>query len=344
MVQLSLSVSVERFGLYGRRVVDVRAEDWVRRFILVLWGVTAVLAGCTAAAHPSAHVSRAVAPSLVVSSPWDTASGPVIAAANSPTSDPGVGPSQVPRYRHIVVVFLENRGYDQVTASAQTPFLDSLSQQGVRLTDMHALTHPSQPNYLAMFSGSTQHVTDDSCPHRFAADNLAHQLVAHGLTFTGFAEGLPTTGFAGCSSGSYLRSHAPWTNFAGLTSRESQPLAAFPSNYASLPTVAFVVPNVNHDMHTGPLATADTWVATHFAAYSRWALDHDSLLIVTFDEDDNTPVNHIPTIFAGADLIPGTVDTPSNPYTLLRLIDDSEGLPQLGAAAQATPITATWQH
>jgi len=32
---------------------------------------------------------------------------------------------------------------------------------------MHAETHPSEPNYLALFSGGTQGVRDDNCPLMF---------------------------------------------------------------------------------------------------------------------------------------------------------------------------------
>src|SRR5262249_11245821 len=79
-------------------------------------------------------------------------------------------------------------------------------------TRAFAETHPSQPNYLALFSGSTQGVTDDSCPHTFAADNLARALLDAGRTFTGYSEGLPSPGYSGCSSGSYARKHNPWAD------------------------------------------------------------------------------------------------------------------------------------
>ena len=40
----------------------------------------------------------------------------------------------------------------------------ALAHQGANLTGMYALTHPSQPNYVALFSGGTQGVRDDVCP------------------------------------------------------------------------------------------------------------------------------------------------------------------------------------
>jgi hypothetical protein len=55
-----------------------------------------------------------------------------------------------------------------------------------------------------------------------------------------------------------------------------------------LPTVSVVVPNEQHDLHSAGYAACDAWLATHIKAYAEWARDHDSLLIVTFDEDGST--------------------------------------------------------
>ena len=54
---------------------------------------------------------------------------------------------------HVVVVILENKDAQDVVGSGS--YLGSLAAMGVSLTDMHAETHPSQPNYLALFSGDT---------------------------------------------------------------------------------------------------------------------------------------------------------------------------------------------
>ncbi|HEV8557041.1 MAG TPA: alkaline phosphatase family protein, partial [Actinophytocola sp.] len=79
-----------------------------------------------------------------------------------------------------------------------------------------AVTHPSQPNYLALFSGSTQGITNDSCPHTFSNGNLGRQLIDAGLTFAGYSEGLPSTGSTVCTSGRYARKHSPWMNWSNL--------------------------------------------------------------------------------------------------------------------------------
>ena len=79
--------------------------------------------------------------------------------------------SILPLPGHIVVVVEENHGYSQIIGSSQAPYINTLATEGALFTNSHALTHPSEPNYLAFFSGSTQGITDDSCPHTFSAAN-----------------------------------------------------------------------------------------------------------------------------------------------------------------------------
>jgi hypothetical protein len=58
--------------------------------------------------------------------------------------------------------------------------------------------------------------------------------------------------------------------------------------YEQLPTVSIVVPNDQHNAHSGSIAAADTWLVTHIKPYAEWARTHNGLLVVTFDEDGST--------------------------------------------------------
>ena len=82
----------------------------------------------------------------------------------------------------------------------------------------------------------------------------------------------------------------------------SLPFSAFPapSNYASLPTVSMVIPNLDNDMHDGSIAQGDQWLYQNLSQYASWARANNSLLILTWDEDDNTSRNQIPTVIYGA--------------------------------------------
>jgi acid phosphatase len=241
----------------------------------------------------------------------------------------------------VVVAIFENKDAGQVQGAA--PFFDALAARGALLTNAHGVAHPSQPNYLALFSGSTQGVTNDDCPLTFTGDNLAAQLQKAGRSFVGYSEDLPRAGSTDCNSGGYARRHAPWVDFPALAASVNQPLSAMPSDYAKLPTVAFVVPNVCNDMHDCSVKTGDAWAEEHLGPYADWATAHNSLLVVTFDEDDESSGdNHIATIVTGAGVRPGPSGQRVDHYGLLRTLEDLYRLPPLGQAATATPVTGIW--
>ena len=248
----------------------------------------------------------------------------------------------LPRFAHIVVVVEENRAYGDVIGNSQAPYLNRLAADGALLTHSYGITHPSEPNYLALFSGSRHGLTDDSCPHSYAAPNLGSQLLAHGRTFVGYSQSLPGIGYAGCTFGAYARKHAPWTNFPNVPSSRSRPMRLFPADFSRLPQLAFVIPDLDHDMHDGTIAQADTWLRDHLSGYVRWARTHNSLLIVTWDEDDWSAGNHIPGVLAGAHVQPGRYADWVDHYRLLRTIEALCRVPALGTANRRTPIRDVW--
>src|SRR5262245_37258153 len=79
---------------------------------------------------------------------------------------------------HVVIAIEENRAYSQIIGSSAAPYINSLATQGALMTNSFAIEHPSEPNYLDLFSGSNQGVTDDSCPHTFSTPNLGGELIA----------------------------------------------------------------------------------------------------------------------------------------------------------------------
>lgn len=239
---------------------------------------------------------------------------------------------------------MENTSYDQLVGRPEAPFLNSIEGSGAVFTQSYAITHPSEPNYLALFSGSTQGITDDSCPHTFGTGNLGRSLLDAGLAFTGYSEDLPSAGSTVCDAGQYARKHNPWSNFSNLPASVNQPMSAFPSDSAALPTVSFVIPNLDHDLHDGTLAEADQWLRANLGGYAAWAPAHNSLLVVTTDEDDFTDVNRIATLIVGAHVVPGRYAQRIDHYGLLRTLEDAFGLPALGASAQAAAITAIWSR
>ncbi|MDB5083431.1 MAG: acid phosphatase, partial [Bacilli bacterium] len=178
----------------------------------------------------------------------------------------------------------------------------------------------------------------DSCPHTFTTPNLGSALLDKQLTFSAFSEDLPTTGFAGCSSHQYARKHSPWTNFTNVPASTNRPWSAFPADYNQLPTVSFVVPNLDHDMHNGTISQGDKWLKDNVDPFVQWAKTHNSLLIVTWDEDDASSENRIPTLFVGPMVKPGQYGDPINHFGVLRSIEELYALPLLGQSASAQSV------
>lgn len=257
---------------------------------------------------------------------------------------PGTASAAVPRFDHIVLVMFENVGFDSIIGSSRAPYFNHLADSGALFTDAHAQTHPSQPNYIALFSGSTQGVTDDSCPHNLGGPNLSTALAATGHSFTGYAESMPTPGYTACtgSNGRYARKHNSWVDFADVPPAANQTFAAFPRDYSRLPTVSFVSPDMCNDIHDCPVSTGDTWLRNNLGGYADWAKTNNSLLVVTFDEDEGTRANHIPTFFYGAGINPGRYSQRIDHYSVLRTLEDAYALPPLGESAHAASITNIW--
>ena len=262
-------------------------------------------------------------------------------------------PPQLPRPDHIVMVIEENHSYRQIIDSPDAPYINRLAAQGAVFTRSFGATYPSQPNYLALFSGSTQGITDNSCPHTFTTPNLGYALLAAGLTFVGYSEDLPEVGSLICSVGLYARKHNPWVNWQdsennGLPATANMPMTSFPTDYTTLPTVSVIVPNQVNDMHHGKdpeaIQTGDRWLREHLDDYVQWAQQHNSLLIVTWDEDNKTENNRIVTLFIGPMVQAGRYDEKISHYNVLRTIEDLYGLSHSGASADAAPITTIWKH
>jgi len=207
-------------------------------------------------------------------------------------------PATLPVYDHIVIVVEENKDFEQILGrTSDAPYFRKLAAEGATFERMFAEEHFSEGNYFWLFSGSNQNVGFlDQVPSKanhpdypFKASNLGEQLIKKGLSFKGYSESLPNIGStvdfdppnyraAQCV---YARKHVPWISFAnipnGTTVETSSNLrfADFPRDYTMLPTVAFVIPNLNNDMHNGKPAQSipagDTWLRQNLDDYYQWA-------------------------------------------------------------------------
>jgi acid phosphatase len=283
-----------------------------------------LLAGCVSATAPP----DAVLPVRAVAAP-----------------DQSVAAARTPRPAHVVIVVFENRSASDVLGNARAPYLTALARRGATMTRSYALTHPSQPNYFALFSGSYQGDPGDRCPVSVRGRaNLGSLLRRADHSFAGYSEGLPYRGFTGCHSHdrTYVRRHSPWVSFTNVRRTANLPYSRFPSDYRRLPRVSFVIPDICNDMHDCSVRTGDTWARRNLDRYARWAETHRSLLIVTFDEDDRSSANRIPTFLVGQYVHRGRYSQRINHYSVLRTVCDMFGIRPPGHAARVAPISRVW--
>lgn len=280
-----------------------------------------------------------------------------------------------PRYDHIVIVVEENRTLTQIIGDrVNAPYINSLADGGVVMGSMYALVHPSQPNYIHLLSGDNQGVIDDNLPPNFSTNvtstypfrtpNMAAALISAGFTFAGYSEQLEAAGTVDWADYDphsathpgiyYRRKHNPWANWVAkvspipanqITGSVNRAFTQFPTNYATLPSVSFVIPNQLHDMHDGSRKEGDDWLRDNLNSYAQWARTNNSLLIITWDEDDYNSINQIPTVFYGAGLREGTVAPGTwTLHNLLRTIEDMYGTTHSGSAAQVRSIVGPFTN
>ncbi|MBI4923161.1 MAG: hypothetical protein HY834_15570 [Devosia nanyangense] len=268
----------------------------------------------------------------------------LIAAAFAVASPVTAAPAQ---FKKVFIVVLEN---EDAQSAAKQPFLAGLAKTGALLSDYSGVSHPSQPNYLAITAGSTLGVRNNS-RHNLDATHIGDLLEAKGRSWKSYAEDYPGGCDLRATIGKYARKHEPFLSYLNI--QQSAERCARVVNSAqldadlasgALPDFSLYIPNNHNNGHDTGVAFADKWLASRFGP-----LLHDArfmkgmLFVVTFDEADHG--NGVFTVLFGDMVQPGSVsDTAYDHYSLLRTIEDGFGLGSLGRNdAAATPIAGVFK-
>jgi hypothetical protein len=272
---------------------------------------------------------------------------------------PGAGPSGVATtpssaktaIAHVVIVWMENAEAAAVTASSM-PYLYGLSQTYGRADRYFAVAHSSQPNYLALWSGSTHGIADDGT-YDLDAPSLSGEATDAGRTWRIYAQDYPSD--PGCHTaasysgavdgpgvaGTYARKHVPAMSFISVSSGDQcaniQPLAKFDPSV----NLAFVVPNLCNDMHDCSMATGDAFLRAFLPSVLEapdWA---HTLLVVSFDEGTSSEHGggQVFTMVARQGLSGFVSSTPHDHYGLLRTVENIFGLPCIEDSCDAAPLS-----
>jgi acid phosphatase len=290
-----------------------------------------LVAGCSAgAAGPPAPSSAPVS----------------VAPAASAPATPTAAATGVSK---ILVIMEENHGTPEVFPSGM-PYLWQLARRYAYASDWSAITHPSLPNYLAIFSGSAFNDPPDCGPGpgcAYPAPSVFGQALALGKTARSYEESMPRP----CDrsdSGAYAVRHNPWAYIPGEAAacRSGDVPAGTPSGGAlasavragTLPSVGLITPNLINDAHDGTLGQADAWLRRWIPVIMSgpdWR--HGRLAIaVVFDEGE--PGLQVPFVLIAPGLSGAVVRQPLDHYALTRLIDQIIGAPPLRQAAGAPDL------
>jgi len=237
--------------------------------------------------------------------------------------------------RHVFLIVLENHSAQEALTG---DFTASLAAKYGVANNYHAITHPSVPNYLALTSGSTWGLSDDSY-HSLPKQDLGTQLTSGGVTWRAYMEGL---GEGGClnSPVPYDPGHNPFAFYGGSCPSNVVPFTSFAGDLAgNTPRFSWITPDRCHDTHDCSVATGDEWLKQTVGQITQSrAWKSGGVLFITWDEDDGSASNQVLTLV----LAPGRghrqSSAPYDHYSLLATIEDILGVGRLGHAAQAQPM------
>jgi hypothetical protein len=242
----------------------------------------------------------------------------------------------IPKWRHVVWIVMENKSYGEIVGSPDAPYENGLAAQCGLAAAYHAVFHPSLPNYVAMTSGGIRGIVDDDPPvvHQLVADSIFSEL---GSGWRALEESMP----ANCdlqSSGQYAVKHNPAAYFVRIRDAcQAQDVPLGPTPDISR-RFTFVTPNLCHDMHDCSVRTGDDWLSSFLPAVLNSAQyrSGDTVVFLTYDEDDGSAANQVATFVIAPTVPAGTRSTtPYTHYSLLRTTEELLGLGKLGWAATA---------
>jgi phosphatidylinositol-3-phosphatase len=307
------------------------------------WAVLVVAVAAAVVALPEAVEGPGKPAHAAAAAPVARAARAAPAAARRPS----------PRVTRVVLVVEENRELGQIIGSRQAPFLNRLAGHGTLLTHYYAVTHPSLPNYIALLAGSPLGIRSDCRRCHRPGRNLVDQLEGARISWKAYYQSLPGPCSAAVSAGAYAKKINPFAHLDDIRSSSARchrvvPLSRLQPDlrHGRLPRFAVITPDLEHDMHSGSVLRADTFLRglyRQLATSSAWR--PGTVLVITFDEGKSSRGiagrggGHVATIVAGPGVARARDPNRYDHYALLRSIERRFGLRLLRNAAAPTSRT-----
>ncbi|KAI1170068.1 acid phosphatase phoa [Nemania sp. FL0916] len=254
-----------------------------------------------------------------------TGTAEVAAAAATAKTESPTSHVKGKAFDRFVVIWLENTDYDM---AINDPNLARIAKKGITLNNHHAVTHPSQPNYIAAVGGDYFGMQNDDFSQVDKNVSTIIDLLEHkGISWAHYQEDQPYSGFQGFAwinhqngKNDYVRKHNPamsYNSAAGNLDRLAhiKNLTQFHVDLAhnKLPQWMFITPNMTSDGHDTSVTVAGTWTSTFLEPLlNDKRFMQNTLVLVTFDENETYTIqNRVLGILLG-DAVPrhlvGSVD------------------------------------
>ncbi len=133
--------------------------------------------------------------------------------------DPEPAPSAVGELDHVFMVYMENKGYDQIIGSPNAPFYNSIANAYGLANNWHGLTHPSLPNYYPIVGGTDFGLTYNCASPCISTENtLTANIDAAGKTWRAYAQSLTYDGNPLVTAGDYATDQTPFPAYEQIAS------------------------------------------------------------------------------------------------------------------------------
>lgn len=235
-------------------------------------------------------------------------------------------PAAASHYDHVFVIVEENHSFTDVIGNPAAPNLNALASAYGVATNYFGVSHPSEPNYVALLGGSPFTVNSDNAYYvqRLAAPSLISELDHAHVSWKAYLQGLPHAGYQGicypanCNGEPdkdplYVSKHVGIMNFttslnAADWSRQV-PIGRLAADLrrGRVPAFSWVIPDECHDEHGDPpycidsgnpfdpqdqrlVAFGDHYLGQLVAEITHagfWAKGNNAIDIVYDEGDDN---------------------------------------------------------
>ncbi|KAH7386283.1 phosphoesterase family-domain-containing protein [Cadophora sp. MPI-SDFR-AT-0126] len=250
-------------------------------------------------------------------------------------------------FDRFVTIWCENTDYSMAAGDPNFAFLSTL---GITLNNYLAITHPSQPNYVAAVGGSTHGVSNDGF-YRISSSSktIVDLLEARGVSWSVYGQDAPYSGFQGNyvnqknGKNDYVRKHNPLMSYDSVTSdtnrlAQNKNFTLFEQDLAAnrLPQWMFITPNMTNDGHDTSVTIAGEWMRSFIVPLlSNPHFMKRTLVLITFDETANYLSNNKVFSLLLGDAVPtsahGTTNSTSfNHYSQMATVEQNWDLGDLG--------------